>query len=444
MNAQRFNSILLLAIALTILAILAQGFLPTKRLLLTPSPDGVYYIFSSTLTDNTQAGEWADEPNRTIRCTFPGQLPGPAFSCGINRLFTQDNPIVGLDMSGYTHLRLQVNTSDNHPRRLRLFLRNYNPGYSHPDDNNSTKFHALMLRNAELNRVTEIPLADFNVSDWWLDQYRIPRDQAQKELTNVLAMGIDFYGAAPAGEETLQLQSMELVGEWISRERWYLSILALWMLGIATYAIFRLIQLSQQTHHDIQVINSLHLDKQKLQLESDKFRRLSTVDPLTQAYNRFGIDQIMTTLMMCNLKEDATAPSFSLMVMDIDHFKRINDTHGHDLGDRILQRTAHIIQQNLRPQDFLGRWGGEEFVVILPNTHKEFALALAEKIRLVIMDTAFETQHSVQISLSFGVGERAANEEFSSTFKRVDEALYRAKAEGRNRCILAPNPDEQH
>src|SRR5690606_17021248 len=125
------------------------------------------------------------------------------------------------------------------------------------------------------------------------------------------------------------------------------------------------------------------------------------------------------------------ASVYSLILIDIDYFKRINDRRGHDAGDRVLQAVSALIQQRVRTTDYEGRWGGEEFVVILPDTRKEFALAVAEKIRLVIYDTIFESENPLNVTASFGVAQREANEDFATTFKRVDNALYAAKNQGR-------------
>ena len=129
---------------------------------------------------------------------------------------------------------------------------------------------------------------------------------------------------------------------------------------------------------------------------------------------------------------------YSLVVLDLDLFKQVNDTRGHDSGDRVLKDAAALIADNLRDGDYLGRWGGEEFVVVLPDTSKEEALALAEKIRKAIAGAVFEPDNPLSLTVSIGVGERHGDEDFASTFKRVDDALYSAKISGRNRCTLAP------
>ena len=130
----------------------------------------------------------------------------------------------------------------------------------------------------------------------------------------------------------------------------------------------------------------------------------------------------------------------SLILIDIDHFKRINDRRGHDTGDRILQAVAQIIGKAITRKDYLGRWGGEEFIVLLPSKPKAFAIAMAEKIRLSIQDSIFEPENPVLVTASFGVSDRVPGEDFSDTFKRADIALYQAKAQGRNCSVLAENP----
>src|SRR6187551_858433 len=139
------------------------------------------------------------------------------------------------------------------------------------------------------------------------------------------------------------------------------------------------------------------------------------------------------------MKKDAHVdePDFTLIIIDIDHFKRINDRRGHDAGDRVLRSVAAIIGKGMRASDFLGRWGGEEFIVILPGTRKEFAIALAEKIRLMIYAAVFEPSNPLSVTASFGVSDKLADEDFATTFKRADKALYEAKAQARNCCVIA-------
>src|SRR5690606_12757604 len=130
-------------------------------------------------------------------------------------------------------------------------------------------------------------------------------------------------------------------------------------------------------------------------------------------------------------------PRYSLLVADIDYFKRINDQYGHDTGDQVLQHVAKIIQENMRGGDFVGRWGGEEFVMIMPGANAKNAMTMAEMIREAVASTVFPLEEGITLSASFGVSERQPNEDFATCFKRADNALYKAKQQGRNRCVAA-------
>lgn len=440
MNDKRFNSILLLAILATMIAVVGQQYFPKKRLLAWPNANLISYFYSSAQINGAPAAFWLSQEQNLWRCVYPEDDKSEYFSCSFNFLFGPLEQSGTADLSGFSHINLKLNYTGS-ANKLRMYIRNFNAAYSNEDDSNSTKFHAVSLHTKDLNREIQLSMGEFFVADWWLGQYNIPRNLSHPEFTKSISAGIDFLEGLQPGNHDMQIEKIEFVGEWISPATWYLIILACWMLGIFSYAIKRLIYLHQQSKHDVKIINELSSNNEQLKLETDKFRHLSTVDPLTQAYNRFGIDQIVSTLMVVNKEKDGhqNEPSFSLMIIDIDHFKRINDRRGHDTGDRILQNISAIIGKGIRTQDFLGRWGGEEFIVIMPSTGKEFALALAEKIRLMISDTVFEPDNPLSVTASFGISDKSGSEDFATTFKRADNALYEAKAQGRNCCVLGSN-----
>nr|WP_185235906.1 GGDEF domain-containing protein [Teredinibacter franksiae] len=114
---------------------------------------------------------------------------------------------------------------------------------------------------------------------------------------------------------------------------------------------------------DEKVILALNESNKNLTKETDKSRKLSTVDALTQPYTRFGIDQIVSTLITPVKDVAVDEPPFSLILLDIDHFKRVNDTRGHDAGDRVLKNVAKIINGSLREGDYIGRWGGKSLLL---------------------------------------------------------------------------------
>ena len=125
----------------------------------------------------------------------------------------------------------------------------------------------------------------------------------------------------------------------------------------------------------------------------------------------------------------------SLITLDVDHFKRINDTHGHDVGDEVLQRLAHTLAQRLRDSDVVARLGGEEFAALLPDTDLEGARAIAQA--LVDAQAALTDPVVGRITVSAGVSTlREADDTAQRLLRRGDEALYKAKGQGRNRVVV--------
>ena len=430
MNDKSFNSILLLTIVFTAILVIGIHFIPDKRLVLLPDASAKIYILTQPLPNGTPSSEWTNDAHTAWKCTYPENYHPDYFPCAVT-LDLSTAADIGMNLSNYEQLILHLNYSGG-ANKVRIAIRNYNSAYSKTSDSNSTKFNAIQIHSSELNKENHIGLSAFVAADWWLSQYNIPLSRSAPEMDNALVITIDFGEPIPPGTHTFSIDKLELHGEWLHIEHWYLGILCAWMLGIFIYAIKRLIELHAQTKYDIQIINQLSNTNEQLKQETDKFRRLSTVDPLTQLYNRFGIDQIIASLSGNSYMQTPDNPHYALLVIDIDHFKRINDQRGHDTGDLVLQHIAKTIQHNLRAGDYVGRWGGEEFVVIMPGANKKTAMMIAELIREAIASSQCCPEKPLAISASFGVSERHTDEDFASCFKRADNALYKAKGQGRN------------
>lgn len=173
----------------------------------------------------------------------------------------------------------------------------------------------------------------------------------------------------------------------------------------------------------------------KLQQKNAELSELAITDELTGLYNRHYIDQMMENILS---RADRYHEPLSLILFDLDFFKRVNDTWGHYIGDEVLRQIAAVTKKNIRKSDIMARMGGEEFAILLQNCSIDDALTVAEKIRKLLE----KTKHPIAgvVTASFGVAERRPNEAFYSWYKRVDEALYRAKEGGRNRVVSADNP----
>jgi diguanylate cyclase (GGDEF)-like protein len=167
-----------------------------------------------------------------------------------------------------------------------------------------------------------------------------------------------------------------------------------------------------------------------------KYMELSITDGLTKLYNsRFFYSQLKTEVDRANRYNHP----MSLLLLDIDDFKHFNDTYGHLEGDQVLMRLGQVIQRCLRKTDSGYRYGGEEFTLILPETKGEAAILLAERIRKEFEDETFSPQPDTEIhkTISTGVTEYVPGEELTILLKRVDEGMYVAKEQGKNRVFFA-------
>lgn len=168
--------------------------------------------------------------------------------------------------------------------------------------------------------------------------------------------------------------------------------------------------------------------------------RESTQDPLTGLINRRALMKRLT-IEMAHLEEGRIP--FSILMFDLDRFKRINDNYGHLIGDKVLKATAATLQSGLRAHDIVARFGGEEFVAVLPSCGSEEALAIAERIRASCHATELTAPNGdiIRLSTSIGVTEYEPGEAIDATLNRVDESLYKAKELGRNRVVHSQSQD---
>jgi diguanylate cyclase (GGDEF)-like protein len=165
----------------------------------------------------------------------------------------------------------------------------------------------------------------------------------------------------------------------------------------------------------------------KLKESQRKLEQLSITDSLTKVYNRLKIDEVFTQEIEKCKRYHCT---LSVIMLDVDYFKKVNDEFGHIVGDNVLIKIAQLVKSNLRTIDVFGRWGGEEFLIISPSTNIQEAKVVAEKLRAALVNAEFTPLEKV--TASFGVAEWKNEESQESLISRSDSALYRAKDGGRN------------
>jgi diguanylate cyclase (GGDEF)-like protein len=168
----------------------------------------------------------------------------------------------------------------------------------------------------------------------------------------------------------------------------------------------------------------------ELKASNKQLEKIAITDNLTGLFNRHKLDEILE-------KEKSRfqryGNQFCIILLDIDHFKQVNDNYGHQVGDEILTSFSNILLQNTRQNDVIARWGGEEFLIVCPETNLDDTFQLAEKLRITIQDHEFSIAKSQ--TASFGIADLKISESVSDLISKADQALYKAKNEGRNKVI---------
>lgn len=176
--------------------------------------------------------------------------------------------------------------------------------------------------------------------------------------------------------------------------------------------------------------------------ENERLRYEMQFDGLTGLLNRTTFETELGRLMGLltrsgnHQRRRSALSSLTLFFIDVDHFKSVNDTYGHQVGDEVLQRVAHTIKQTLRDSDHIGRWGGEEIVVALPNVCADDAVTVAEKVRQAVKVLAFN-ESDLYVTVSIGVACTQAQTDRASLVRAADQAVYYAKDRGRDQVVYA-------
>ncbi|MEN6435859.1 MAG: diguanylate cyclase [Anaerolineaceae bacterium] len=202
--------------------------------------------------------------------------------------------------------------------------------------------------------------------------------------------------------------------------------------GTLKYYEVRTVELTHKQNHVVGLLLTMHdITERKVLLE--KVRKLATLDPLTGLFNRRHFFSMATKEVARTLEENLPC---SLVLLDMDYFKQVNDTYGHLVGDMVIQKVTNTIRNSLRTLDILGRFGGDEFVLLLPETDLEQATQATERLRKLAESTMIRTdQGEIHVTLSMGVATCTGLQPCSldQLLEQADKALYRSKAAGRNK-----------
>ncbi len=217
----------------------------------------------------------------------------------------------------------------------------------------------------------------------------------------------------------------------------FLSIIASFFVSMRLKRHFEMLHSNIEKHNiELSELNASLEDKitkrtEELKAAHDDMKKIAMTDTLTRIHNRYAFFTIMEIEHEKNNRYESKS---SLIMLDLDYFKTINDTYGHDVGDRVLIDVVNKVAECLRKSDTFGRIGGEEFMILLPHTELKEAVEIAERIRCFISEQTFDPVGNVTVSM--GVVQYRVDESIESFVKRVDIALYQAKESGRNQVVI--------
>ena len=346
------------------------------------------------------------------------------------KIYLGDGKTMGWDLSNYDSLFVWLKPRNE--GSVRLYLRGYDKALYRKGDETSLKFNEIEFTPTKEPYPAVFVPQEFRVAGWWVSQNEINVHKARVDLSNIPLIEIQTGTNAPLGYGAMEIKGLRFKGKKISQVDLVTTLVALWFVTFLIILIIRFFDYSRERALNKKKQEELRKNLIALEIEKSEYEKSSKEDPLTGCLNRAGFSGV---LLREQEKLNRTGTPVSFMIFDIDHFKNVNDTYGHLVGDEVLVNLAKLVQSMIRNTDSLVRWGGEEFVILSEDTSIQNAAFLAEKLRKAIETTTLITQQ--QVTCSFGVTEMVPGEDPKSLIARADKALYSSKENGRNRVTVA-------
>ncbi|TNZ77612.1 GGDEF domain-containing protein [Vibrio parahaemolyticus] len=403
----------------------------TRKLVITPEQFNIYATKDASEGGLSSADITYDAQSLVLNCELKKSSYAWPY-CGISVYTDVAKPTHGIDLSNYHTIRLklhyeEVGNGQNPSHELRLYLRNYNPEYSKPDDEYTIKYNGMQFSPSNFSETIEIPIKNLQVMTWWLADNKVDIEHSAPEFSNITRIDIATGSGAALGQHKIVIDKIEFEGAYLAQETLLFALLFSWMaLGLA-FSLHELrknraaYEKAKRRHRHLEKVNGT------LRAQNYEFAELAHRDALTGAMNRHAVQ---TWLEQQARQVRWGHSTLSILYMDLDNFKKINDKFGHQMGDDILREFVMVVASSIAPDDRLVRWGGEEFVVFCPDTNIEQAVKKAEMIRKNVANHLWV--HGEALTCSIGVAQMQ-NERVTETMARADEVLYLAKSNGRNR-----------
>jgi len=415
----KFETALLCLLLLTAGAVIWQKQLLERTIRFTPASVASH---SHLLFSDHDAGG-----NTSVRETGPLRFDcdlraGNAYPyCGYELFVDRDRGTHGLNLSNMRSLTVTLLYSGP-STSFRVHLKNFDPRYGQRADDESPKYLRVETDTmpGRLQRAS-FATSDFGVADWWMRKHKLAPEFGRPQFNNITSLIVETGSEAPLGHHVFEIRDITVKTDILSEAEFYSLLLGLWIIMIVGYLGYRVVNLRRALG-----------ERQKLEMIAlHEAQEAARRDPLTGLLNRRGLTERFDTLV----RQQRHPFALAVILIDIDHFKKLNDAYGHDVGDEVLATFASVIGSNVRTVDIAARWGGEEFMVICSGVDRKGAQKIAEKLRACIEAADFGKCGTV--TASFGVHWSYGMEpDLGQAVGFADRALYNAKASGRNCCRL--------
>ena len=339
----------------------------------------------------------------------------------------------GIDLGAFSVMRIRLDaTGPESLQEVRVALGNFNPAYSRPNVYETLKNHELVYIQQAHDGVIDVPMDRISVASWWIEERNVPLQYAGTELQHVVTLDIVTGANLHAGAHRIVVDRIELQRKLVSPAAFRLGLLLVWLAAVSLYVLVQLVNSKRQLLESRRQQQVLAQTITSLNARSESLETLARSDPATGLLNRAGLKLGLEQRL---LQHGLTQFPMAVIFLDIDHFKRINDSLGHAAGDAVIAQFARHLRDHVPHDDLVARWGGEEFLLLCPGTAADEALRIAERLRQDVERQAWP--HALEVSCSVGITVLTAGEDWLQAIERADAAMYQAKQAGRNRVVMA-------
>jgi diguanylate cyclase (GGDEF)-like protein len=419
MSSVKFEVALLCLLCLTAFAIIFQGQLLERTIHYTPATtaSSSHLLFS----DGDIGGGTSARDLGPLKWDCELRAGNAYPYCGYELFLDRNRGVHGLDLSNLHALTITM-MYHGPSTSFRMHLKNFDSHYSLRADDETPKYLRVETDTTPGKlQSTEFVSDDFGVADWWLRKHKLAPQFGHPQFDNITSLIVETGSEAPIAHHAFEVHDIIIRKAVLSEAQWYSLILSVWIVLIVIYLAYRFGNLRRT------LAQRRKLEAIALHEAQEAARR----DPLTSLLNRRGVTERFEEMAKARRNPFA----LTVILIDIDHFKKLNDAYGHDFGDEVLSAFAAVLARNVRTIDIAARWGGEEFLIVCADVDRRAAQKIAEKLRSTI--EAFDFGKCGRVTASFGLHWAYTSEpELGPLVALADKALYAAKAGGRNCCRL--------